>query len=157
MKPTNGGASKLAWSETGNQGNTWYNATVALASSVPYQVVIEAERGTSFTGDIAIDDITFENCPAPPTPTPPPPCSPSKTVCCQRSFKFIFTLCVTDLGPGDCDFEQDSCRCCCWQNTIQGDYNDWRRNRGPTQSHITGPNVDNTYGTAAGWYLVSHM
>ena len=79
MKPTTG-VMKTIWSKSGNQGNQWSNATVSLTSSVSYQIIFEAVAGSSYTGDIAVDDITFENCPPAPTPTPPPPCSPSNVL-----------------------------------------------------------------------------
>ena len=54
------------------------------------------------------------------------------------------------LGPGDCDFEQDSCHCCCWQNQVVGDHNEWGRGRGATPTYGTGPDDDHTYGNSTG-------
>lgn len=76
MKPVTGAMTTL-WTKSGEQGTRWISANVDLVSSVSYQIIIEAVAGTSFTGDIAIDDITLTNCPPVPTPTPPPPCNPS--------------------------------------------------------------------------------
>ena len=76
MQPTSGTRQQV-WTKRGNQGNQWLQANVDLVSNGPYQIIFEAVAGTSFTGDIAIDDITLQNCPPVPTPTPPPPCNPS--------------------------------------------------------------------------------
>ena len=61
--------------------------------------------------------------------------------------RYVFLL---DLGLGDCDFEENSCRCCCWQNTFVGDVNEWKRARGSTQSLDTGPGYDHTLGNSSG-------
>lgn len=47
----------------GNQGNQWKQATVALNSNGrPFFVVFQAERGRSYSSDIAIDDVEFLDC-----------------------------------------------------------------------------------------------
>ena len=59
---------RLSWTKKGNQGNKWHKAQVSLP---PYfygvSVTFEAVRGSSFFGDIAIDDVTFSEstCPRP--------------------------------------------------------------------------------------------
>lgn len=45
------------WSLSGEQGNEWRQAEVAIVSSEPYQFVFEAVRGKDLRGDIAIDGI----------------------------------------------------------------------------------------------------
>lgn len=77
-------SSTADWTKSGNQGNKWISANIGLVVNAPYQIVIEAISGSSYTGDIAIDDITLTNCPPLPTPTPPPPCSPSETLIKQQ-------------------------------------------------------------------------
>lgn len=50
----------LPFSETSN--TTWQNACIDIHSySSDAHVVFEGTRGTSFYGDIAIDDVTLEN------------------------------------------------------------------------------------------------
>ena len=78
MKPRSGSMTTL-WTKSGDQGNQWLQANVDLVSGVSYRIIFEAVAGTSYTGDIAIDDITLTSCPPVPTPSPPPPCSPSTT------------------------------------------------------------------------------
>ncbi|KAK3755006.1 hypothetical protein QZH41_001976 [Actinostola sp. cb2023] len=77
---------KKIFEKRGKQGNAWHKASVSLKGN--RDVVIEAVRGSSYTGDIAIDSITVTkgSCnsptapPSPPPPqTPPPPTKPPQT------------------------------------------------------------------------------
>ncbi|XP_071953545.1 MAM and LDL-receptor class A domain-containing protein 2-like, partial [Antedon mediterranea] len=55
---------ELVWSRYGNQGNIWRNAVVQL-SHTGYgdnYIVFEGLSGSSYTGDIAIDDIYIVDC-----------------------------------------------------------------------------------------------
>ena len=48
------------WQLSGAQGQTWQQAQAPInQTSKSYRVVFEGKRGTSYTGDIAIDDISF--------------------------------------------------------------------------------------------------
>ena len=59
----------------------------------------------------------------------------------------------------DCDFEDDLCS---WSNAVDDDF-DWTRNKGATESFLTGPNGDHTmrvydveedkYSTGTGYYV----
>ncbi|CAH3189515.1 unnamed protein product, partial [Porites evermanni] len=49
----------LLWQRKGNKGNSWMLGQTPIRSSVKYQVLFEGLCGNSFTGDIALDDITF--------------------------------------------------------------------------------------------------
>lgn len=75
LQPVNGNKSQTIWTLSGNQGSGWKNAVVSLVSSVPYRLIIEAVAGSSYTGDIALDDLSLTNCPPIPRPSPPPPCA----------------------------------------------------------------------------------
>ena len=47
----------------GNQGNQWqFTGDLAIGLQDNFAIIIEAVRGITVTGDIAIDDITLENC-----------------------------------------------------------------------------------------------
>jgi hypothetical protein len=46
------------WSRTGTRSNQWYSASVDIQRSASYQIVFEGVRGTSYRGDIALDDIS---------------------------------------------------------------------------------------------------
>lgn len=53
-----GSLSPPVWSRTGTRSNKWYQASVDVQSSRSYQIVFEGVRGTSYRGDIALDDIS---------------------------------------------------------------------------------------------------
>lgn len=101
------------------------------------QVVFEAVRGRSVSGDIAIDDITYATpqCSVVPSlavPPTPPPTTPPPII-------------------NNCTFEGGFCS---WTN-LKGDQFDWTRSRGGTSSWSTGPTVDHTLGTSRG-SLITH-
>ncbi|XP_066300034.1 MAM and LDL-receptor class A domain-containing protein 1-like [Branchiostoma lanceolatum] len=52
---------RILWRLTNNQGDQWSDGQVEFTSLDSYRIVFEAVRGLSHTGDIAIDDITFED------------------------------------------------------------------------------------------------
>ena len=47
------------WSKHGTQGPTWTQAQVDVTGNSPLNVVIEASKGSSMFGDIAIDDVSI--------------------------------------------------------------------------------------------------
>ena len=61
---TSDGATKLLWNLKSNQGNVWKQAEVTLTSKKPFRILIEGIRGSSYTGDIALDDMYVQdgNC-----------------------------------------------------------------------------------------------
>ncbi|KAK7473655.1 hypothetical protein BaRGS_00035133, partial [Batillaria attramentaria] len=122
------------WSMSGNQGNHWLQATVAVpAESATYQVLLEAIRGRSYTGDIAVDDITFSTttpCTLQPSGAAPTTVTPPTTT----------TVTASTPGGFNCDFEQNLCG---WTQDTTDSYN-WVRLRGKTASGSTGPTSDHT-------------
>eukprot|EP00112_Aurelia_sp_Birch-Aquarium-sp1_P024367 Seg768.6 transcript_id=Seg768.6/GoldUCD/mRNA.D3Y31 product="Meprin A subunit beta" protein_id=Seg768.6/GoldUCD/D3Y31 len=52
------------WSRTGSQGNEWKGQSLRIDMKEKFQVIFEGIRGKSYQGDIAIDDISFQdgNC-----------------------------------------------------------------------------------------------
>lgn len=63
IKPVTGSLRKV-WSLSGDQGDQWKMAQVTLnSSSLKYQLVFEAVRGSNFRADIALDDISFKESP----------------------------------------------------------------------------------------------
>ncbi|XP_025084916.1 MAM and LDL-receptor class A domain-containing protein 1-like [Pomacea canaliculata] len=58
-----------AWTRTGTQGNQWLYGEISIADYDKCQIIIEATRGNSYLGDIAVDDIGYSNT----------PCMPAKT------------------------------------------------------------------------------
>ena len=81
----------------GEQGDFWKAGKIYLRSDKNFQIVIEGKRGTSYKGDISIDDISFSpDCqpdfkatldPNPITASPPPGCKTGEF----RYEVFLFT------------------------------------------------------------------
>ena len=55
-----GDSVKLVFNKTGEQGNNWLGATIQLKSDYGFRIHITATQGSSYKGDIAIDDISFQ-------------------------------------------------------------------------------------------------
>ncbi|XP_037693308.1 MAM and LDL-receptor class A domain-containing protein 1 [Choloepus didactylus] len=105
----------LLWHLFGDQGNRWIREHLNVSSLQPFQIVVEASVGDGFTGDIAIDDLSFLECTFYPgdlpvdLPTPPetavpvtlPPhnCTDSEFVCRSSGH------CVEKIQK--CDFRFD--------------------------------------------------
>ncbi|MBL85353.1 MAG: hypothetical protein CMO82_01700 [Winogradskyella sp.] len=68
------------WSLSGNQGNSWQEAEVSLASYSTVQLRFQNTTGTSYTGDATIDDINvFDNASDTQAPTAPTSLTASNT------------------------------------------------------------------------------
>ncbi|XP_074051330.1 MAM and LDL-receptor class A domain-containing protein 1 [Macrotis lagotis] len=52
----------VLWQIFGNQGNRWKRKSLSISSTQPFQILVEAAVGDGFTGDIAIDDLSFMDC-----------------------------------------------------------------------------------------------
>lgn len=54
------------WSKSGTHGDKWWNGRVQISNKNAYQVVFEGVRGSSYQGDIALDDIEVQDkaCPS---------------------------------------------------------------------------------------------
>ena len=70
-----------SWSKSGNQGNSWQYASASVPANT--FLFFEAQRGSDYTSDFAIDDVSVSctpnfppAAPAPPTVPPPPPPPP---------------------------------------------------------------------------------
>ncbi len=121
----------IQWS---NRHYLWSNEinfhfeTVSIIS----QIVFEGVVGSSYTGDIAIDDITLTNfrCSHIPTVAAPPTLAPTTTV----------------PSDSNCTFEKGICN---WRQ-LRTDNFDWTRNKDNTGSWGTGPLGDHTTGKGNG-------
>ncbi|XP_035666660.1 MAM and LDL-receptor class A domain-containing protein 1-like isoform X1 [Branchiostoma floridae] len=51
------------WSQAGNKGPSWHQGRVNIQANHTFQVVFEAVRGRKARGDIALDDVSFEDGP----------------------------------------------------------------------------------------------
>uniref|UniRef100_A0A8C7P3H8 Zonadhesin n=1 Tax=Oncorhynchus mykiss TaxID=8022 RepID=A0A8C7P3H8_ONCMY len=76
------------------------------------------------------NDTACDSLPGP--PTKPPVTTPDKTFC-----------------PLDCNFDNSECG---WEQIVQDSF-DWRRQRGPTPSDLTGPTQDHTTGGGSYMYI----
>jgi hypothetical protein len=98
-----GGVDTLVWSLAGDQGDVWRQGTAYLPTCASeFNMIVEGIRGTSFTGDIALDDFLFEQCYEQP---PEPICStagsdPKQFLCQSRH-------CIPKENT--CDYELDCC------------------------------------------------
>nr|XP_054757010.1 MAM and LDL-receptor class A domain-containing protein 2-like [Lytechinus pictus] len=145
--------------------------TESIITTADYQVVMEAVVGDGQSATIAIDDISFLNCPlstqtslpggsTPPIPTTRPACPSTGDFSCgegtcvqQAQLCDFIEQCPNGADEricGFCDFETDKCS---WSNEASLDTRDWLRNNGATPSNFTGPSIDHTYGTAFGMYM----
>merc|ERR1719195_2482579 len=69
---------RVVWRKAGNLGNNWAKAVVPLsATATRSSIKFIGIRGSSWAGDIAIDNIKFSKKGAGPGPTTPPPPKPT--------------------------------------------------------------------------------
>ena len=54
-----GGAENRLFSKTNEVGDYWSRIDIQIKETQPFQIVIDGVVGTSFLGDIAVDDVTF--------------------------------------------------------------------------------------------------
>ncbi|XP_066536368.1 MAM and LDL-receptor class A domain-containing protein 1 [Hoplias malabaricus] len=110
------GRGQMLWVRFGEHGNIWHRKTLYLNSVRPFQILVEGTVGDDFTGDIAIDDLSFLGCepyegtlpsaesstPAPPptlSSVPPHSCLMGQFVCGS------YGECVSQSQV--CDFRRD--------------------------------------------------
>lgn len=104
-------ATLLLWSREGSQANEWMRGIVRIPPySSPFRVVFQGVAGASFTGDIAIDDVSFsDSCYQFST------CSSSNEFSCDNGF------CVAKAsrcdGTNDCGDNSDEVSCGTCQKT----------------------------------------
>ena len=118
---------QLRWTKSGTQGNAWSQGYINVISLTDFKIVIEGVTTQGFMGDIALDDVTFENV----------PCSKSQFVKFSKVCNFETNLCGYTQDKTD-DFD--------WT---------WRGNR--TGSPGTGPTTDHTTGSATGTVHINSL
>jgi len=113
-----GQGSSEVFSRDFDYGNAWLPGSVDVSSAVGFQMQLEAVRGHSFQGDIAVDDVSIF-----PGPCPPPPPSQAGL---------------------NCDFINGICG---WSYISKGNaVLRWQLQAGRTLSDYTGPDGDHTSG-----------
>ncbi|CAF1456361.1 unnamed protein product, partial [Rotaria sordida] len=161
-----GGIDTLIWSLQGNQGDQWRQGTAYLPTCASeFNVIVEGIRGTSFTGDIALDDFRFEQCyEEPPLPTCAQAVGDPNQFMCQskhcilQANKCDYELDCCDGSDEDnnicyeyqrCDFETDSCS---WEPS-SGSEIEWERYRVNAMPYSRRPPYDHTTRSQLGHYL----
>lgn len=84
------------WAVEGNHGGKWNRAMVFIGARTNFQLYIQARRGNSFAGDIAIDTLQFVNCATP---------EPVVGGCGQNQFKCGNGFCISE--DKRCDYSDD--------------------------------------------------
>ncbi|CAF5027780.1 unnamed protein product, partial [Rotaria sp. Silwood1] len=154
------------WSLQGNQGDKWLQGIAQLPTCASeFNILVEGIRGTSFTGDIALDDFRFEQCyENPPLPT----CAqvigdPNQFMCQSKHCILQENKCDYELDCCDgsdednnicyeyqrCDFETDFCL---WKPTTDSQL-EWKRYRVNAIPYDRRPPYDHTTRSQLGYYL----
>ncbi|KAM7427033.1 hypothetical protein ABFA07_021757 [Porites harrisoni] len=129
----------------GQKGNKWIEAAVNVRFSGKYQISFEGVAGSSYTGDIAIDDVSLVpgSCSS---VTPPPPSTPAPPTPSVKT-RPPSTPAPPTPSTFFCNFDQSMCSFVQASN----DKFDWTRHKGATSSSSTGPSSDHT--TGKGYYM----
>nr|XP_009936237.1 PREDICTED: MAM and LDL-receptor class A domain-containing protein 1 [Opisthocomus hoazin] len=153
--------SKL-WTQSGSQGPQWNRAEVFLGIRSNFQVVFRAIRGVSYMGDVAVDDITFEDCS--PLLIPDRPCTSEEFMCANKYCIPKDSLCdfvndcadnsdespiICSTSIGHCNFEFDLCS---WMQDANDNF-DWNLRTSSTTKIGTGPATDHTLQEPSGHYI----
>ncbi|KAG8515941.1 MAM and LDL-receptor class A domain-containing protein 1, partial [Galemys pyrenaicus] len=155
---------QLLWQIFGNQGNRWIRKHLNISSRQPFQILVEASVGDGFTGDIAIDDLSFMDCtlstgnlpvdlPTPPETSvpvtlPPHNCTEDEFIC-RASGRCVKEIQKCDFRY-DCPDKSDESVCvmevCSFEN---GNLCKWYQ---PTPEDLI-QDSDTFRNTMDGWYL----
>lgn len=152
----NGGYSTL-WTEDFGSGRQWKKSEVIIGLKQNYKILFIASRGLTYQGDIAVDDISFNNCKPPKT----------YSTCPANTFNCTGGICIDNKYVCDygndcgnlhdenipcknyavarCDFEHGLCY------FTDVDYGTtWRRYKGSSFGDIK---TDVTVGNANGYFM----
>ncbi|PAA52395.1 hypothetical protein BOX15_Mlig012801g1, partial [Macrostomum lignano] len=154
------------WFQSGSQGSQWNLARLFLGPVESSRVIFQAKKTyNGVHGDIAIDDVTFENC---------PPKLPSGGSCIGGEYLCNNLVCISNSQlcdyadncgdrsdesttkcsayVGRCDFESVGICTDDWKQDEDDEF-DWRVAQGATSTPTTGPMVDHTTLTGDGHYM----
>ncbi|XP_059859094.1 MAM and LDL-receptor class A domain-containing protein 1 [Delphinus delphis] len=153
--------SKL-WAQSGQQGAQWKKIEVFLGVHSHIQVVFRAKRGISYIGDVAVDDISFQDCA--PLLSTDRTCTAQEFTCANKHCIARDKLCdfVNDCADnsdetpficgtcsGCCDFEFDLCA---WEQEQDDDF-DWNLKASGIPASGTQPAADHTLRNSSGHYI----
>lgn len=156
-----GTTENVRWSLMYNQGNMWRRGFVNIGRiPAAFQVSFKGKKGYSSGGDIAIDDIKFQDCSLPPITSS---CNSNELRCVRGSCVHESRVCdyIDDCGDATdeqpllcstydrCDFEHQNL--CNWTHDAANIT--WMLWSGSTSSSNTGPSVDHTTLSSYGTYL----
>ncbi|XP_033112049.1 MAM and LDL-receptor class A domain-containing protein 1-like [Anneissia japonica] len=152
---TEGTIGAPAWTNRNNQGNIWRLGKLSVETKTSFQIVFEGIGGSSYTGDIALDDFRIIDGACLRNETCDIDCL-NGGVCvsdfgienCQCMAGFFGPTC--NISQKQCDFEDPHI---CYLEQDENDDFDWIRRSGSTSLHGTGPAYDHTYGTLHGFYI----
>ncbi|XP_066483744.1 MAM and LDL-receptor class A domain-containing protein 1 [Tiliqua scincoides] len=150
------------WAQSGPQGPQWNRAEVFLGVHSYFQVLFRAKRGISYVGDVAVDDLSFEDCS--PLLISDKHCTSEEFTCankyclpkdylcdfvndCADNSDESQSICSTSVGR--CDFEFDLCD---WQQDQNDDF-DWNLRIGGIPRTANGPVTDHTLQEPSGHYI----
>ncbi|XP_044084529.1 MAM and LDL-receptor class A domain-containing protein 1 [Neovison vison] len=153
--------SKL-WAQRGQQGAQWKRVEVFLGVQSQIQIVFRAKRGISYMGDVAVDDIFFQDCA--PLLSPDRKCTAQEFTCANKQCIAKDKLCdfvndcadnsdestfICSTSSGRCDFEFDLCS---WEQEQDDDF-DWNLKASSLPAVGTEPAADHTLGNSSGHYI----
>ena len=128
LKPQNANEQVLV-NITGDHGPKWIRGTANVMSNSQYRIVFEAVRGSSYSSDIALDDI-------------------SMTSSCGTK---VPVLVVPVTTPPVCDFEQQGF--CSWTNDFFNDL-DWAIVQASSYRFSYTPHLDHTLSNSSGHFII---
>ncbi|XP_058525682.1 MAM and LDL-receptor class A domain-containing protein 1 [Ochotona princeps] len=155
-------ATSKLWAQSGQQGAQWKKVEVFLGIHSHTQIVFRAKRGVSYIGDVAVDDIAFQNCS--PLPNPDRKCTAQEFTCANKHCIAKDKLCdfvndcadnsdetsfICGTSRGRCDFEFDLCA---WEQEQDDDF-DWNLKASGIPATGTEPAADHTLGNSSGHYI----
>lgn len=157
-----GNVTSKLWAQSGQQGAQWKKIQVFLGIHSYIQIVFRARRGVSYIGDVAVDDISFQDCS--PLLKPDRKCTAQEFTCANKHCVAQDKLCdfVNDCADdsdettflcrtarGRCDFEFDLCS---WEQEQDDDF-DWNLKASSMPVVGTEPAADHTLRNSSGHYI----
>ncbi|XP_054580782.1 MAM and LDL-receptor class A domain-containing protein 1 [Eptesicus fuscus] len=153
--------SKL-WAQSGQQGAQWKKVELFLGIHSQIQIIFRAKRSVSYMGDVAVDDITFQDCS--PLLSPDRKCTAQEFMCANKHCIAQDKLCdfvndctdnsdettfICSPSSGRCDFEFDLCS---WEQDQDDDF-DWNLKASSIPAAGTEPAADHTFRNSSGHYI----
>uniref|UniRef100_A0A8C6QSZ3 MAM and LDL receptor class A domain containing 1 n=2 Tax=Nannospalax galili TaxID=1026970 RepID=A0A8C6QSZ3_NANGA len=158
-----GNATSKVWAQSGQHGAQWKKVEVFLGVHSHAEIVFRAKRGVSYIGDVAVDDVSFQDC-SPLLPTDRK-CTADEFMCANKHCIPKDKLCdfvndcadnsdettfICGISSGRCDFEFDLCA---WEQDQDDDF-DWILKASNIPTTSTEPAVDHTLGNSSGHYIL---